>query len=184
MRLIQCLLVPLLIMPSWLLAMDVFRCLDEQGRVIFSDQPCGPDASRIHIEAAGQGSGARENLESIQRLAENYRAQRVEEARVRAEAALTQREKPITMIEQVPVIVPVYPAWPGYPRLDYRYPYTTSTRWSFDARGRIGNTDLRFEAGSPGWIGDRLYPPTYKQQGINTGLSGRFPGGFPDERRR
>ncbi len=76
-------------------ATEIYRCVDEGGRVTFSQNPCGPKSEAIEIEdrrtppaRAADEARARERAENLDKLVEELeesRAQRLEEgARKRA----------------------------------------------------------------------------------------------------
>jgi len=102
----------------------IYRCTQPDGTKVFSDKPCGPNATERSVEAPSAGTGSEENLKSEAELAKQYdeeqKARREAEARARAQQPPPAPPQPVQEPETVYVpsyITPLYPprtpkTWP------------------------------------------------------------------------
>lgn len=95
----------------------VYQCTQPDGTVVFSGEPCGPDAKRLTIDAPSAGTGSESTMKGIEQMAHEYD----EQQRLKAEAAARARATPPPVIEIVPQDQPVYV--PSYSYAPYATPY-------------------------------------------------------------
>lgn len=103
----------------------IYRCTQPDGTVVFSDKPCGPNATERSVEAPSAGSGSEENLKSEAVLAKQYdeeqKAKREAEARARAQQPPPEPPQPAQEPETIYVPSYVTPLYP--PRPPHHWPY-------------------------------------------------------------
>lgn len=100
----------------------IYRCTQPDGTTVFSDKPCGPNATERSVEAPSAGTGSEENLKSEAELAKQYdeeqRARREAEARARAQQPPPTPPQPVQEPDTIYVpsyITPLYPPRPPKP---------------------------------------------------------------------
>ncbi|MFO7582433.1 DUF4124 domain-containing protein [Guyparkeria sp.] len=172
-----------LALPATASETTVYKCLQPDGSVVFSDQPCEGEMEIQVIDAPAAGTGGEAAREGIARLAREY-DERKEAERLAAEKRAAEAAPP--------VVINV----PESADSSHYYPYY---RGSLYDRYREPGGGLRIdEDGFSFWYGDR--PPHYRPRPPRRpddtrdpysatgepikepGYSGRYPGGFPGYR--
>ncbi len=169
----------------------VYRCLQPDGSVVFSDQPCEGEMEVQVIEAPPAGTGGEAAREGIARLAREYDERKEAERRAAEKRAA----------EATPPVVINVPEPAGS---SHYYPYYSGSL--YDRYREPGGGLFLDKDGFSLWYGDR--PPRYRLPGHDhrrpppprrpddgrdpysatgepikePGYSGRYPGGFPGYR--
>lgn len=177
----------------------IYKCIQPDGRIVYSDQPCNSqnngqmEVQTITAPAAGKGGEAA--LEGIDRLAREYDERREAERKAREEAKRRALEQRRTSPEVV-VVTPWQSSGEGYP---YGYPVAPYDRYRNPSYGgglRLNDDGLSLWFGSrhplpryhhrPPYPGSSRPPrDPYSVDGRpikEPGYSGQYPGGFPGYR--
>ncbi|MFW5954301.1 MAG: DUF4124 domain-containing protein [Guyparkeria sp.] len=176
-----------LVVPATASETTVYKCLQPDGSVVFSDQPCEGEMEVEVIDAPAAGTGGEAAREGIARLAREY-DERKEAERLAAEKRAAEAPPPVVF------------APPEGAAGSHYYPY--HSRSLYDRYREPGGGLYIDEDEFSLWYGDR--PPHYrpphrphppKRPDDNRdpysatgepikepGYSGRYPGGFPGYR--
>ncbi|MDD3608122.1 MAG: DUF4124 domain-containing protein [Halothiobacillaceae bacterium] len=169
-----------LLLPLSVHGADVYVCTDAQGRKVFSDEPCGPDAQKMDVRAAPPGTRDENAIDGVRSMArelderlERDRAEAQELRKLRIEADRQARLDEARQEEQrrqaedaMPPIIytPVYPGYLPHPHRPHPHRPQDGFRFEFNTGGPPASRPPQAGPNPPGGPapapGPRLPAPT------------------------